>query len=71
MIIYCEGPTEESFVKTVLSPYFWSMNVSVTPIGACGVSKYSIIRKELTRLCKGDPTAIISTMFDYEWDGFL
>ena len=26
--IYCEGPTEESFVKTVLAPYFWVQDIS-------------------------------------------
>jgi len=65
LLVYCEGPTEESFVKTVLAPYFLGMNIFVTPIGAGGVSKYSIIKKELTRICKSDPTATITTMLDY------
>ena len=65
LMIYCEGTTEESFVKEVLAPYFWNMHVIVNPISADGVSKYSLIKKDLVRLCKGDPTAIITTMLDY------
>ena len=29
--IYCEGQTEESFVNTVLYPYFSKMDIYVTP----------------------------------------
>lgn len=65
LIVYCEGSTEESFVTAVLAPYFWKKKISVTPISMDGVSKYSIIKKELVQLCKGDPTATITTMFDY------
>ena len=65
LIIYCEGPTEEQFVTTVLAPYFWKMDVSTVPIGAGGVNRYSRIRKDLIRLCMGDPTATITTMLDY------
>ncbi|MCL2426310.1 MAG: DUF4276 family protein [Oscillospiraceae bacterium] len=65
ILVYCEGPTEESFVKNVLDPYFWSMDVSVSPKGASGVSKYSVIKKELTRHCKHDSTTMITTMLDY------
>ena len=65
LMVYCEGPSEESFVEAVLAPYFLGMNVFVSPIGAGGVSKYSKIKKELIRICKGDPTAVITTMLDY------
>ena len=65
LIIYCKGPTEKSFVKTVLAPYLWGVGVFVEPIGAGGVSRYGRIKKELTRLCKNDPSAVFSTMLDY------
>lgn len=65
LLVYCEGPTEESFVKEVLAPYLWDFNVNVSPKAADGVSKYSVIRKELLRLCKNDITAMITTMLDY------
>jgi len=65
MLVYCEGPTEENFTKEILSKYFLGLNVIVTPIGAGGVSKYSIIKNDLTRICKGDKTAFVTTMLDY------
>lgn len=30
--IYCEGPTEESFINTVLYPYFFDLGIYVRPI---------------------------------------
>lgn len=30
--IYCEGPTEESFINAVLYPYFLGMGIYVCPI---------------------------------------
>jgi hypothetical protein len=65
LLVYCEGPAEESFVKEVLAPYFWKINVSAFPTKANGVSKYSIIRKELLRHCKHDSSAMVTTMLDY------
>jgi hypothetical protein len=65
LLVYCEGPTEESFVKEVLDPYLWSMSTVAIPKSADGVSKYSIIRKELERHCKDDTSAMVTTMFDY------
>ena len=65
LLVYCEGPTEESFIKTVFAPYFLNMNVIAIPIGVGGVSKYSIIKKELIRICKKDYTATVTTMLDY------
>jgi len=65
LIIYCEGSAEEQFVTSVLAPYLWKMNVFAVPKGTGGVSRYNIIKKDLLRLCKGDPTAFITTMLDY------
>jgi len=65
LLVYCEGPTEETFTKEILAHYFSSMDVYVTPIGAGGVSKYSILKKDLIRICKSDKTAVVTTMLDY------
>ena len=76
LYILCEGQTEESFVKEILSPYLQILDIYAKPI-ICetkrtaskkykgGVSKYSKIRAELEILCKGDPTAFTTTMLDY------
>ena len=76
LYILCEGQTEDRFIKEILWPYLQNSNIFVTPI-ICetkrmagkkykgGVSKYSKIRSELEILCKGDPTAFVTTMFDY------
>lgn len=65
LLVYCEGPTEESFVKEVLAPYLQNSDIFVKPIGAGGVSRYSKIKKELRLICKNEPKAIITTMLDY------
>jgi hypothetical protein len=74
--ILCEGQTEDRFVKEILAPHLFRQNIYATPI-ICetkrtaskkykgGVSKYSKIRTELEILCKGDPTAFVTTMLDY------
>ena len=74
--IYCEGPTEESFINEVLYPYFFNIGIAVYPIICTtkrtatkkykgGVSDYSKIKKELTMLCKQHPNEYVTTMFDY------
>ncbi len=32
VIILCEGHTEEGFINNVLYPYFYNINIFVTPI---------------------------------------
>ena len=76
LYILCEGQTEDRFIKEILNPYLRRSNIFTTPI-ICktkrvagkkykgGVSKYSKIKSELEILCKGDPTAFVTTMFDY------
>ena len=74
--IYCEGPTEESFINAVLYPYFLGMGIYVCPI-VCetrrdanrkyrgGVSRYAKVKNELIILCKSHPHEYVTTMFDY------
>ena len=65
VIVYCEGPTEETFVNRILAPVFWHKSIYLFASPCNGVSKYSIIKKDLSTLCKHDPSAIITTMLDY------
>lgn len=74
--IYCEGPTEESFINEILYPYFFNTGIVVYPIICTtkrtvnkkykgGVSDYAKIKKELTMLCKQHHNEYVTTMFDY------
>lgn len=74
--IYCEGPTEESFINEILYPYFLNIGVAVYPIICMtkrtvtkkykgGVSDYGKIKKELTMLCRSHKNEYVTTMFDY------
>lgn len=73
--IYCEGQTEESFVNSILYPYFSNMDIYVTPIihktkrtlsksYNGGVRKYKPIKDELIKLCN-NPNVFVTTMLDY------
>lgn len=75
VFIYCEGQTEESFVNTILYPYFSRMDIYVTPIVhktkrtsnktyRGGGGNYKAIKSELIKLCH-NPNAFVTTMFDY------
>ena len=74
--IYCEGQTEESFVREILYPYFINSGVYVCPIICTtkrtaskkykgGVSDYEKIKRELTALCRQHHNEYVTTMFDY------
>lgn len=74
--IYCEGQTEETFIREVLYPYFFGMEIYVRPIICTtkrttakkykgGVRKYQKIRDELRMICMQHPNAYVTTMFDY------
>lgn len=62
--ILVEGVTEEKFVKEVLNPYFESKDICAHPIPLRGVSKYSIVKKELQILLKNQSMRIVTTMID-------
>lgn len=74
--IYCEGPTEESFINEILYPYFFNIGIAVYPIICTtkrtatqkykgGVSDYAKIKKELILICKQHRNEYVTTMFDY------
>ncbi len=66
-----EGQTEEAFVNELLVPYYAGMGLYLTPIIVStspghkgGVVRYAKIRPQIERLCKQDPAACVSTLFD-------
>lgn len=74
--IYCEGQTEESFIKRILRPYLQNFQIEAVPIISKtglnnhkiqkgGVSTYSKMKTELNRLCGEHKNEIVTTMFDY------
>lgn len=76
LFIYCEGQTEERFVKELLFDYFSVNDIFVQPIIATtkrtptkkykgGVVNYKKIKDEIEMLCKSDKTAFVTTMLDY------
>lgn len=65
VIIYCEGASEERFINGILVPHLAEFGVFVTATAFHGVSKYSIIKRELRNLCRSDRKAIVTTMLDY------
>lgn len=72
VIVFCEGQTEETFVREVLGSYFQPMNIWLTPIlirtgpqGKGGVSSYGKIKWQVERKCKEDSTAWVTTMLDF------
>lgn len=65
VIVYCEGPTEETFVNQILAPAFFPQNIYLSASSCNGVSRYSIIRHGLSIWCKQDKSAVVTTMLDY------
>lgn len=64
VIVLCEGQSEESFIKRVLSPYLIYHGIYVNPVILGGVSHYAGIRRELKRLGKNS-SGNLTTMLDY------
>jgi len=58
VIIYCEGASEEKFINGILMPRLAESGVFIRATAFNGVSKYSIIRRELRNLCRSDRSAI-------------
>lgn len=69
--IICEGQTEETFVKELLSPHFLSMEIYLSPslIGKPGhkggAVKFDRLSLDLRNRLLGDTTAYCSTFFDF------
>lgn len=70
--VFCEGQTEETFVREVLLPHFSSMNIFLYPIivrtskyGKGGVSSYGKIKFQVEKKCKEEASAWVTTLLDY------
>ena len=68
--IVVEGPTEESFVNSVLAPSLWVRQVYLNPVivgppgHRGGNPKYARVKKDVLRQLKQDQSAYCSTLFD-------
>lgn len=66
-----EGPTEESFVKSVLAPVLWPRQVYASPViigppgHKGGKPNYSRVRKDILKQLKQDRSAYCSTILDF------
>lgn len=70
--IFCEGQTEETFVREILYNHFFDQNIILNPIiistskkGKGGVSSYGKIKCQIEKKCKEDKTSWVTTMFDF------
>ncbi|EXJ09179.1 DUF4276 family protein [Nitrincola nitratireducens] len=70
--IFCEGQTEDTFVREVLRPHFDRLNIFVNPIilrtskeGKGGVVSYGKVKHQVVQKCKQDSTAFVTTLIDY------
>jgi hypothetical protein len=64
VIIYCEGQTEETFVRDVLQPHFTQYNISPTAINMNGIRSFPSLKNDISRLCKKDNSATITSLID-------
>ncbi|GGA49903.1 hypothetical protein GCM10010981_44010 [Dyella nitratireducens] len=69
--VLVEGQTEEAFVNELVMPYYARQGVYFTPIIVStsphhrgGVVSYAKIKPQIERLCKQDPGAHVTTLFD-------
>lgn len=68
LYIYCEGSTEEIFVKTLLVPYFEPRGIYIKTIlasGRGGVAQYEQVKRDLTRICREHSHEVVTTLIDY------
>lgn len=76
--VYCEGQTEETFVRDVLGPHLWGFDVYVTAILAAtkvvkrtgqrfkgGIVSYQHVKRDLRLLFRDQSMRAVTTMIDY------
>ena len=70
--VFCEGQTEEAFVKDVLLPHFERIEIWLYPIVVSnrsgsrgGAVSYGQIRQQVESKCKQDSTSWVTTMLDF------
>ncbi|MDP2432963.1 MAG: DUF4276 family protein [Pseudomonadota bacterium] len=71
LYLLVEGQTEETFVRELLTPHYARVGLYITPIIVStspgykgGVTQYAKVKPQLSRLCKQDRQAKVSTLFD-------
>lgn len=71
MYLLVEGQTEETFVRELLAPHYARNGLFITPIivrtspgHRGGVTGYGKVRPQLSKLCRQDRHASVSTLFD-------
>lgn len=76
LYIYCEGPTEESFINEILAPYFANLMIFVTPI-VCTINctevdiyKRMNIVEDVINQDIGQPNCFFNFML-HEFEGIL
>jgi hypothetical protein len=69
--IFCEGQTEETFVREVLARHFERLDIFVNPIilnngsRKGGISTYGKVKFQIEKKCKEDPNAWVTTLIDF------
>lgn len=70
--VFCEGQTEEAFVKDLLRPHFERVEIWLYPIvvktgprGRGGVVSYHQIKQQVEIVCKKDHASWVTTMLDF------
>ena len=70
--IFCEGQTEDVFVREVLHAHFQPMGIWLNPIivrtgpqGKGGVVSYGKIKWQVEKKCKEDQNAWVTTLLDF------
>lgn len=70
--ILVEGQTEEAFIQEVMVAAYAAKGIYLTPIIVTtspgfrgGLSSYSKVKPQIEKLCKQDPAAYITTLFDF------
>lgn len=71
LYVLVEGQTEEAFVRELLVPHYARLGRFLTPIIVStspgykgGVVSYAKVKPQILRLCKQDPDAVVTTLFD-------
>lgn len=70
--VFCEGQTEESFVRELLIPHFQRRGVWINPIvvrtsasARGGVTTYGRLRSQVLRKCQEDRHSWVTTLLDF------
>ncbi|MGH2327478.1 DUF4276 family protein [Campylobacter taeniopygiae] len=70
--VICEGQSEEKFINETLSPYFYNVDIYLTPLTiptskGCkgGALSYDRVVDFIVKKLKQDQQAFMTTMFDY------